>query len=120
MIDNFGRSGVLQEVVVKPDPGRYVPEATEGVTRVEDLPQAKIAKQSRHNKRLCCPECGHRAYRLRTVIRRLHDLGDPVSGRPHEIHIRYSQHHCLGCDAYFNADMDDWALPKSHYTHRVV
>jgi transposase len=67
-----------------------------------------------------CPKCQRSAYRLRTALRRLHDLGDPLSGRPRELHIRYSQHHCLGCDSYFNADMDDLALPKSHYTHRVV
>jgi hypothetical protein len=24
------------------------------------------------------------------------------------------------CNCYFNANMDDLALPKSHYTHRVV
>jgi len=103
-----------------PGPGRYVPDATEGVTRVEDLPKAKIVRQSRNFRRRRCPECGRSAYRLRTVVRRLHDLGDSVSGRPREIHIRYSQHRCPRCNTYFNADMDDLALPKSHYTHRVV
>jgi hypothetical protein len=34
--------------------------------------------------------------------------------------VHYSQHHCIRCNRYFNADMDDLALPKSHYTHRVV
>jgi hypothetical protein len=34
--------------------------------------------------------------------------------------ITYSQHRCLGCHTYFNAEMDDLALSKSHYTHRVV
>ena len=29
-------------------------------------------------------------------------------------------HYCSVCDRYFNADLDDLALPKSHYTHRVV
>jgi hypothetical protein len=32
----------------------------------------------------------------------------------------YSQHYCCKCKSYFNADMSDLALPKSHYTHRVV
>jgi len=103
-----------------PGPGRYVPDATEGVTRVEDLPKPRIVEQSRDYKRRRCPTCEGSAYRLRTVVRRLHDLGDPVSGRPREIHLRYSQHRCPRCGAYFNADMDDVALPKSHYTHRVV
>ena len=101
-------------------PGRYVGDVTEGITHVEDLPQAKVVKRSRNYKRRLCPHCGRSAYRLRTVVRKLHDLGDPVSGRPRDIHVTYSQHRCLGCNTYFNADMDDLALPKSHYTHRVV
>ncbi len=101
-------------------PGKYVPDATEGITRVEDLPPAKVVKRSRNYRRRPCPNCGRSAYRLRTVTRKLHDLGDPISRRPREIHLTYSQHRCLGCNTYFNADMDDVALPKSHYTHRVV
>lgn len=90
-----------------------VGDVTEGITRVEDLPQAKVVKRSRNYKRRLCPNCGRSAYRLRTVVRRLHDLGDPISERPRDIHVTYSQHRCLGCDTYFNADMDDLALPKS-------
>jgi hypothetical protein len=103
-----------------PGPGKYVPDVTEGVTRVEDLPKPKINRRSRNYKHRRCPNCARSAYRLRTVVRKLHDLGDLVSGRPRDIHITYSQHRCLGCNTYFNADMDDLALPKSHYTHRVV
>ena len=103
-----------------PASGRYIPDITEGITRVEDLPQPVVVRRSRNYRRRLCPKCQRSAYRLRTALRRLHDLGDPLSGRPRELHIRYSQHHCLGCDSYFNADMDDLALPKSHYTHRVV
>jgi len=101
-------------------PGAYVADPTEGVTRVEDLPKAKIVKRSRNYRRRLCLNCGKRAYRLRTVVRTLHDLGDPVSGRPRDMQIKYSQHRCPQCNTYFNADMDDLALPKSHYTHRVV
>ena len=101
-------------------PGKYVPDVTEGITRVEDLPPAKVVKRSRNYRRRPCPNCGRSAYRLRTVTRKLHDLGDPISGRPREIHLTYSQHRCLGCNTYFNADMDDVAVPNSHYTHRVV
>jgi hypothetical protein len=101
-------------------PGKYVPDVTEGITRVEDLPKPKISKRSRNYQRRSCPNCGRSAYRLRTVVRKLHELGDPISGRPRDIQVTYSQHRCLGCNTYFNADMDDLALPKSHYTHRVV
>ena len=108
------------EDVAMAGPGRYVSDVTEGIVRVEDLPKAKVSKRHRSYPRRRCPECGENAYRLRTVVRRLHDLGDSVSGRPRDIEITYSQHHCPGCDTYFNADMEDLALPKSHYTHRVV
>jgi len=50
----------------------------------------------------------------------LHDVGDLVSGRPRNIHLTYSQHYCCQCKSYFHADVSDLALPKSHYTHRVV
>jgi ribosomal protein S27AE len=109
----------MEDVAVA-GPGRYVGDVTEGITRVEDLPQAKVSQRRRNYRRRLCPECGRSAYRVRTVVRRLHDLGDPVCGRPRDIQITYSQHHCPGCGVYFNADMDDLALPKSHYTHRVV
>jgi hypothetical protein len=103
-----------------PGPGKYIADVTEGITRVEDLPPPKVLKRSRNYRRRRCPNCDRSAYRLRTVVRTLHDLGDPVSGRPRDLHILYSQHRCLGCGTYFNAEMDDLAQPKSHYTHRVV
>jgi len=101
-------------------PGRYVPDETEGIVRVEDLPEARVSERSRNYRHRTCPNCGRSAYRLRTVVRRLHDLGDLVSGKPRDIQITYSQHHCLGCDGYFNAEMEDLAPPKAHYTHRVI
>jgi hypothetical protein len=52
--------------------------------------------------------------------RTLHDLGDLVSGRPGELHITYSQHHCKTCDQYFSPDLTDVAPPGGHYTHRVM
>lgn len=101
-------------------PGEYLPDATEGITRVEDLPKPKIVKRSRDYRRQPCPRCGHSSDRHRRAKRVLHDLGDLVSGRPHDIHLAHSVHHCTQCDIYFNADMSDVALPNSHYTHRVV
>ena len=60
-------------------PGRYVGDVTEGITRVEDLPKAKVSKRRRNYRHRLCPECGRSAYRLRTVVRLLHDLGDAAS-----------------------------------------
>ena len=103
-----------------PGPGEYLADVTEGITRVEDLPAARIIARSRDYKRFPCPGCGRRAYRLRRLARRLHDVGDLASGRPHDIHLIYSQHHCSHCGMYFNADLSAVAPPGSHYTHRVV
>lgn len=101
-------------------PGEYVADGTEGITRVEDLPKPKVATRSRNFSRRPCPECGHSCYRKRTFERTLHDVGDLVSGRPRNICLTYSQHYCCKCKSYFNVDTSDLALPKSHYTHRVV
>ena len=60
------------------------------------------------------------AYRDRRVRRTLHDLGNPLTGRPRELIVIYSQHYCTRCRKYFNADMTDLATPGSHSTKRVV
>jgi hypothetical protein len=101
-------------------PGQYFPDRTEGITNPEDLPRAKIVQRSHNHKQRPCPRCGKRCGRDRVFTRVLHDVGDLVSGRPRDIHLIYSQHHCTRCRKYFNADMSDYALPKAHYTHRVV
>ena len=103
-----------------PGPGQYRPDPTEGITRVEDLPRPNVSVRSRNYRRRRCPKCDGSAYRLRTVVRTLHDLGDCIAGRPRNLCITYSQHRCPHCDFYFNADMSDLALPNAHYTHRVV
>jgi len=101
-------------------PGQYLPDPTEGVSRPEDLPKAKVVRRSRNFRRRRCPICNKSCFRNRTGERVLHDVGDLVAGRPRDIHIVYSQHRCTRCRKYFNADMSDYALPKAHYTHRVV
>ena len=88
-----------------PGPGEYLPDPTEGITRIEDLPQPKIRKRSRNYRRRPCPRCGHSAYRDQVFRRTLHDLGDLVSGRPCDLILTYSQHYCSACHNYFNADM---------------
>jgi hypothetical protein len=101
-------------------PGQYVADSTEGITHVEDLPPPRIESRSRNYPRRRCPNCERPAARRHVARRILHELGDPRSGRPRDLHLIYSQHYCPGCNHWFNADMDDLALPKSHYTHRVV
>ena len=101
-------------------PGEYVADRTEGITRVEDLPRAKVVERSRNYSRRPCPNCGRGCYRNRTVDRTLHDLGDLVLERPREVHLTYSQHYCCKCGRYFNVDTSDLAPAKSHYTLRVI
>ena len=62
-----------------PGPGEYQADWTEGITRVEDLPKAKVVRRSRDFSRRRCPKCDRNCYRHRTRERTLHDLGDLVS-----------------------------------------
>ena len=101
-------------------PGEYLPDPTEGITRVEALPQPKLIRIDRNFKQQACPRCGHLAYRDRVYTRRLHDVGDLDAGRPRELELTYSQHCSSRCHKYFNADTSDLAAPFSHYTHRVI
>jgi hypothetical protein len=101
-------------------PGQYLPDPSEGITNPEDLPQPKIVRRSRNFKHRPCPGCGRTCFRHGRATRVLHDVGDLVSARPRDIHLLYSRHRCTVCRAIFNADMSDYALPKAHYTHRVV
>jgi hypothetical protein len=115
-----GRTEFFRENVRMTGPGEYVPDATEGITCVEDLPQPKRIERSRSSRRRRCPQCRHAAYRNRTFTRTLHDLGDLAANRPRDLVITYSQHYCSRCRRYFNADLSDLANPNSHYTRRVV
>ena len=101
-------------------PGEYTADVTEGITRVEDLPEPKILCRRRSFKRRKCPQCGHSAYRDKVFTRRLHDLGDLGANRPRDLRVTYSQHCCSRCGKYFNADLTDLAAPNSLYTRRVV
>jgi hypothetical protein len=71
-------------------PGEYRPDRTEGIQRLEDLPKPKVICRSRDYAHRRCPECDHSAYRKKRKDRTLHDLGDPRSERPLDIHVRYS------------------------------
>ena len=41
------------------------------------------------------------------------------AGRPIDLVVTFSRHHCPHCDCYFPADISDLALPKCQYTRRV-
>jgi len=105
-------------ITAKVGPGEYVPDVA--FTKPEDLPRPKIIKQQRNFAHLPCPHCDIPAARDKVFVRTLHELGDLVSGRPHELQITYSQHYCRTCHKYFPADLTDLALRNGHYTHRVM
>src|SRR5512144_1477243 len=60
------------------------------------------------------------AVRPELLPRPLHDLGKPMTGRPCELVLLYSQHYCTRCRKYFDADMTDLAPPGSPYTRGVI
>jgi hypothetical protein len=93
-------------------PGEYVPDVTEGITCVADLPKPRLERRSRNYAARGCPHCGRSARRYSIASRTLHDLGDPRSGRPLDLVVSYSKHHCRHCGCYFTCDLSDLALPK--------
>src|SRR5437764_1430981 len=44
-------------------PGSSVPDRTEGIPRVEDLPRPLVVSRSRNYRRRVCPHCGRSCYR---------------------------------------------------------
>lgn len=101
-------------------PGKYLPDPSEGIVRVEDLPTPLVERRTRIYRRRGCPRCGRGASRHSTRRRVLHDLGSLRADRPCDIHLVYSKHCCKRCRIWFNADMSDLAPPKSLYTQRVI
>jgi len=101
-------------------PGAYVPDVTEGITCVDDLPEPKIRRRSRNYAKRPCPHCGYAAYRDKVFERKLHDLGDLAANRPVDLVVTCSQHRCSKCRKYFTADVSDLADRGAQYTRRVV
>ena len=57
-------------------PGDYVPDPTEGIVDVNDLPAPTLVVYDRNHAPTPCPRCGHGASRHKAGQRTLHDLGD--------------------------------------------
>ena len=101
-------------------PGAYVPDPTEGMVDVKDLPAPQLGLYSRHPKQTPCPRCGQLASRHKADQRLLHDLGEVSTGRPVDLLVTYSSHYCSYCKKYFNIELSDLAPAGSHYTNRVI
>src|SRR5262245_38781936 len=87
-------------------PGEYAPDVTEGISSPADLPKSRIERHTRNYPARRCPRCGHRAGRYSTDARTLHDLGDPRAGRPIDLFVTYSKHHCPHCDCYLDMNRE--------------
>src|SRR5574342_850532 len=111
-------SSTAVKPVTKHGPGEYKPDTA--YLRIEDLPKPKIVKETRNESHRPCSSCGKPARREHVYHRQLHEVGDLVSGRPMELHITYSQHHCQACHQYFMTDLSDVAAPGSHCTRHGV
>ncbi len=101
-------------------PGEYVPDPTEGIVDIKDLPRPQWVAYSRTHGHTSCPRCRHRAYRHQSGQRTLHDLGDLRTGRPGALLVTSSSHYCSKCRKHCNIDLTDVAPPGGPYTHRVI
>ena len=101
-------------------PGEYVPDPTEDIVDVNDLPAPTLVAYDRNHNHSPCPRCGHLAYRHKFGQRTFHDLGDLSTGCPVDLLVTSSSHSWSKCRKYFNVALSDVALPGSHSTHRVI
>jgi hypothetical protein len=100
--------------------GEYVPDSTEGIVDLNDLPPPTILPYDANYDPRPCLRCGHLAYRPTLGQRTLHDLGDLRAARPVDLVVTYSSPYCSTCRRYFNVDLSDLACPGSHDTRRVI
>src|SRR2546428_13752950 len=99
-------------------PGEYVPDPTEGMVDIEDLPRPQLVAYSRNHEHTPCPRCDHLASRHTCGQRTLHALGDLSTGRPVALLVTYSSPSCSPGRKHLNPDLSDPAPPVGHYTHR--
>ena len=99
-------------------PGAYLPDPTEGIVDVKDLPAPHLVPYSRNQTHTPCPRCAHLASRHTSGQRTLHDLGDVYTGRPVDLLVTDSSHSCAPCQKHFTIALSDVAPPGGHSTHR--
>ena len=100
--------------------GEYVPDPTEMAKSVDDLPKPEIIRKNCNYRSRPCPQCGIKCPRHRVKERDFHDIGNPVTQRPRDVHLIFSQHYCSSCDLYFFPDFSGLVSPYSQYSKRVV
>ena len=101
-------------------PGAYVPDPTEGLVDIKDLPRPHLVVYSRNHDHTPCPRCDHLASRHTSGQRTLHDLGDLSTGCPVDLLVTSSSHDCSQCRKHCHIALSDVAPPGGHSTHRVI
>jgi hypothetical protein len=101
-------------------PGEYVPDPTEGIVDVKDLPLPIFVPYDAHDDHSPCPRCGPLASRHQCAQRTLHDLGDLRAGRPVALVGTSASHYGSNCRQHCNVALADLAWPGSPYTRRVI
>ena len=101
-------------------PGRYVPDPTEGIPTVKDLPAPQLVAYHRDHQQTACPRCSPLASRHKAGQRRLHDLGDWCTGHPIALLVTDASHDCDRCTKHCNIALSAVAPPGAHATHRVI
>ncbi len=88
-------------------PGAYVPDPTEGIIDVHDLPQPILVAYDHNHEHSPCPRCGPLASRHTSGQRTWHDLGDVQTGGPGDLLVTSSSHSCSICRTYVKRDLAD-------------
>jgi len=101
-------------------PGEYVPDPTEGIVDIKDLPRPQRVAYNRHHDHTPCPRWSHLASRHTSGQRTLHDLGDVSTGCPVDLLVTYSSPYGSKCRKHFTIDRSDVAPPGGHSTHWVM
>src|SRR6266852_1589219 len=101
-------------------PGVNVPDPTEGIVDVQDLPAPQCVPYSRNQPHTPCPRCAQLASRHKSGQRTLHDFGDISTGRPVDLLVTYSSHYCAPCQKYFNISNSRKVLNPSNYANYSV
>jgi hypothetical protein len=101
-------------------PGEYVPDPTEGLVDIQDLPRPQLVAYRRNHAPTPCPRCDHLAYRHQCGQRPWHDLGDWSTGGPVDLRVPYAAHDCSQCRKHCTIALSEVAPPGGHYTHRVI
>ena len=101
-------------------PGRYVPDPTEGMSDVKDLPAPQRGLYGRHHQHTPCPRWGQLASRPNAAQRLWHDRGEVATGRPVALLVTYASPECSYGKKSGHIALSALAPAGRHATNRVM